>query len=203
MTQHMIENKYDADESDDDHQEVVVNGSDYREQIYEFESHRDLSIIKCIGQIKSEYSYQIEHEYKTNGVGTGTVYTVTGNGAHATAFVLTCAHNLRHKIYKCNSCKTYNRKNNCSKCGKTLTPKDKKLLQPTVIEFKRRTTTKHNFGRTEKSYKCYEVYVPDAYEQNIILAKGFDFAILMFVDDDKYYSKHCGNMQLGLGAKIL
>eukprot|EP01084_Bolivina_argentea_P142728 250710_1 len=25
----------------------------------------------------------------------------------------------------------------------------------------------------------------------------------MFVDDDKYYSKHCGNMQLGLGTKIL
>eukprot|EP01084_Bolivina_argentea_P177052 306249_1 len=93
----MSDNKYDDSDSDEYYQEVVVNGSDYRKEIFEFDAHRDLSVIKCIGQIETEFNYQIEHEYKTCAVGTGTVYKEV-NGA---VFVVSCAHNIRHKIYYC------------------------------------------------------------------------------------------------------
>eukprot|EP01084_Bolivina_argentea_P195124 334817_1 len=135
----MDDNKYDNNESDDEYQEVVVNGSDFREPIYEFVSARDLPIIKCIGQLQSEYNYEIEHEYKVNIVGTGTVYKVANN----VAFVLSCAHNLRHKIYECSKCHTYNKIKSCSKCSKSLDLSHTKLLTATHVEFKRRNTTEN------------------------------------------------------------
>eukprot|EP01084_Bolivina_argentea_P012979 24325_1 len=94
----MEDNKYDNDsESDNDYTEVVVNSSDFRKEIYEFVKVRDLPIIKCIGQIESEYDYQIENEYKRSAVGTGTVYKVSND----VAFIISCAHNIRLKIYEC------------------------------------------------------------------------------------------------------
>eukprot|EP01084_Bolivina_argentea_P043709 80509_1 len=95
-TTSMTDSKYDYEsDSDDDYKEVIVNSGDFREEIYEFPDHRDLSLIKCIGQIKSEFDYQAEHEYKVSAVGTGTVYKV----ADGVAFILSCAHNIRHNIY--------------------------------------------------------------------------------------------------------
>eukprot|EP01084_Bolivina_argentea_P199341 341109_1 len=200
----MNENKYDnSEDSDDDYQEVVVNGSDYREPIYEFESVRDVPIIKCIGQIRSEYNYQIENDFKQSAVGTGTVYKTRYNEAESAVFVLTCAHNIRLKVYSCNKCNTYNKSKECSKCNQSLNNNDKKLLKPTFMEFKRRTITETNFGRTEISYTCIEVYIPKAYQKNTILAKGFDFAILMFRDKDCYYTEHCHNIKLEIGTTTL
>eukprot|EP01084_Bolivina_argentea_P081244 147136_1 len=72
----MNDSKYDDSDSDDDYKEVVVNSSDFRKEVYEFSSHRDLKVIKCIGQIESEFNYQVENEYKVSAVGTGTVYQV-------------------------------------------------------------------------------------------------------------------------------
>eukprot|EP01084_Bolivina_argentea_P267355 453807_1 len=134
----MADRKYDIDsESDNDYKEVIVNNGDFREEIYEFPDHRNLAVIKCIGQIKSEFNYQIEHEYKVNAVGTATVYKVVDN----VAFVLSCAHNIRIKIYECDKCNKYYKKKWCSKCNQILTSNHKKLLKPTCIEFKRRKTT--------------------------------------------------------------
>eukprot|EP01084_Bolivina_argentea_P286070 490678_1 len=114
----MADSKCDDDtESDDDYKEVIVNNGDFREEIYEFPIHRELSIISCIGQIKSEFDYQAEHEYKVSTVGTGTVYKVSDD----VAFVLSCAHNIRHNIYECGKCNKYYRKKWCPKCNQTLT----------------------------------------------------------------------------------
>eukprot|EP01084_Bolivina_argentea_P030556 56596_1 len=195
----MDDNKYDNNDSDDEYQEVVVNGSDFREEVYEFVSTRDLPIINCIGQIQSEFNYQIEHEYKVTAVGTGTVYKV----ANTIAFVLSCAHNLRQKIYECPQCHTYNRKKSCSKCNKTLDLGHKKLVTATHVEFKRRNITENNFGHLEQEYECEEIFVPAAYEQNTILKRGFDFAVLMFRDNDQYYSQNCHNIKLDIGINVL
>eukprot|EP01084_Bolivina_argentea_P081245 147137_1 len=194
----MNDSKYDDSDSDDDYKEVVVNSSDFRKEVYEFSSHRDLKVIKCIGQIESEFNYQVENEYKVSAVGTGTVYRVV-NGV---AFTVTCAHNIRLKVYNCSKCNTYNKTKTCSKCTDTLTSNDKKYITPTHIEFTRRDLTPNNFGLSKQSYKCEEVYIPDAYENNTILKRGFDFAVLMFIDDG-YYNQNCKNIILDVGTKIL
>eukprot|EP01084_Bolivina_argentea_P122356 216818_1 len=51
------ENKDDekSDDNDENEQECVVNETDWREPIYNASSVKDLPIIKCIGQIKTEY----------------------------------------------------------------------------------------------------------------------------------------------------
>eukprot|EP01084_Bolivina_argentea_P043710 80511_1 len=127
----MADSKYDDEsESDNDYKEVIVNDGDFRAEIYDFPVHRDLSIIKSIGQMKSEFNYQTEHEYKASVAGTGTVYKVADN----IAFVVSCAHNIRFQIYECAKCNKYYRKKWCSKCKQTLASTDKKLLKPTFIE---------------------------------------------------------------------
>eukprot|EP01084_Bolivina_argentea_P014532 27151_1 len=193
----MTDSKYDDSDSDNDYKEVIVNS--IREEIYEFPVHRGLSLIKCIGQVKSEFDYQAKHEYKVNTVGTGTVYKV----ADGVALVLTCAHNIRHKIYECGKCNKYNRKKWCSQCKEALVSTNKQHLKPTHIDFKRRTTTKSNFGMVEYRYKCEEIYVPPGYEENTILQRGFDFAVLIFRDDDTYYSKYCKNIQYNIGREVI
>eukprot|EP01084_Bolivina_argentea_P110960 198075_1 len=187
------DNKYDDDsDNDHDYQEVVVNGSDYRKQVYKFVSHRNLQIIKCIGQIGMEYNYQTTHEYKESGVGTGTVYRVTNRGA---VFILTCAHNVRHRIKYCSNCDTYNPINKkCSKCYEKCD--QKKIIKPTSIEFHRYTTTDNNFAYLEDTYECHEIYVPEAYDKHTFGEKGFDFAILMINDhNDGYYAQNCHNIK--------
>eukprot|EP01084_Bolivina_argentea_P047079 86729_1 len=186
--QNIADMKYnDACDSEDehDHQEVVVNGSDYRKEIHRFVSHRNLQIIKCIGQIETEYNYKIEHNYKQRGVGTGTVYSVTNNND---VFVLSCAHNIRHLIKYCTVCDTYNEHKTCVKCKKKCD--SKKIIKPTFIEFHRYVATNNQFGDLEDSYECQEIYVPKAYEKHRFGEKGFDFAILMF-NDDGYYAENC------------
>eukprot|EP01084_Bolivina_argentea_P077725 141017_1 len=165
----MEDNKYDTDsDADGDYKEVVVNNEDFRKEIFEFDFHRDLPLIKCIGQIESEFNYKIKNNFKVSAVGTGTVYKVVDGNA----FILSCAHNIRLKIYECAKCNTFNRKRICSKCGNSLQSTDKKLIKPTYTEFKRRTITEQNFGRVERSYKCEEIYVPKAYESNFKLEAG-------------------------------
>eukprot|EP01084_Bolivina_argentea_P110958 198071_1 len=198
------ENKFEADcsDSDDphDYQEVMVNNSDYRKPIHQFVRYRDLSIIKCIGQIETEYNYQTEHEFKERTAGTGTAYQITNNGY---VLVLTCAHNIRYVIRHCTTCDTFNLLNKlCSKCKKKCDKK--KVIMPTAIQFHRYTITYQNFGYLENTYDCDEVYIPEAYEQNRAAQKGFDFAILKFQDEnDGYYTTNCHDIMIQLGEKIL
>eukprot|EP01084_Bolivina_argentea_P259503 437858_1 len=197
------QNKYqDQNDSDSDHdyQEVVVNGSDYRKPVYKFVSHRDLQIIKCIGQIEAEYNYIVEHDYKESSVGTGTVYRVTNDGS---SFILSCAHNVRHQVKHCSKCNTYNPTNKkCSKCNNKCD--QRKVIQPTAIEFHRYTTTDKDFAHLEDSYVCKEIYVPEAYDEHRFGEKGFDFAILMITDhDDGYYAQNCHNIKTAIGSDVL
>eukprot|EP01084_Bolivina_argentea_P031697 58669_1 len=192
------------DNSDDNEQECVVNETDCRKPVHDVASIRDLPIIKCIGQIETEYKYKIKHGYKGTGYGTGTVYRVTNNGY---AFILTCGHNIRNQIKYCSSCDTYN--NLMRKCNKCNNKCDKKkVIMPTAIQFHRRTTKSTNFGQIEKTYECREIYVPKAYiplitkEKKLFGEKGFDFAILIF-HDDGYYTKNCRHIKIDIGFNVL
>eukprot|EP01084_Bolivina_argentea_P105597 189097_1 len=182
-----------------DYQEVVVNGNDFRKEVHRIVSHRDMQIMKCIGQIESGFDYKIEHEYKQMAVGTGTVYQVTNEKI---VFILTCAHNVRHLIKHCTICDTYNEKTECSKCKNNCD--QKKIIKPTSVEFHRYTSTDTNFGHLEDTYECREIYIPDAYEKHTFGEKGFDFAILMFRDHkDKYYATNCLGINVAIGTDIL
>eukprot|EP01084_Bolivina_argentea_P264267 447601_1 len=183
-------------ENDFEYRETVVNENDFRKPIHKFVSQRDLQIIKCIGQIEVEYYY---HPYQSFGYGTGTVYKVSNNGV---VFILTCAHNVRYAIRECASCNTYtNKKKKCSTCKKWG---KKKLIKPTCIKFHRCDVTNKDFGNSVASYECEEVFVPDAYEQHQDMSKGFDFAILTFLDhSDGYYAQHCHNINIGIGVNVL
>eukprot|EP01084_Bolivina_argentea_P038130 70519_1 len=193
------DNKSEAD-NDDTEQEVIVNDGDFRRQIYRFVSHRDLPIIKCIGQIEPSYNYNIKHSYRTRTPGTGTAYRLTADSKKV--FVVTCAHNVRRPINHCTSCNTYNNKNKCSKCGKTCN--SKKVIKPTCVEFHRYTTTNKDFGQLEDSYECQVLYVPDQYDKNRASEKGYDFAILIFDDhNDNYYAKNCHSIKTHNGVGIL
>eukprot|EP01084_Bolivina_argentea_P047078 86728_1 len=184
---------YEFDDDDDDNeQECVVNETDWRKPVYDISSVKDLPIIKCIGQIETEYKYKVKHNYRGTGYGTGTVYRVTNTGL---AFIITCGHNIRNQIKYCSNCKTYNNINKrCSNCNQKCD--QKKIIKPTAIEFHRRKITPTDFGQMESTYKCREIYVPKAYiplitkQKKCFGEKGFDFAILMF-NDDGYYAENC------------
>eukprot|EP01084_Bolivina_argentea_P048250 88919_1 len=195
------EQKYEIDLDDEyDYQEVVVNDSDFRKPIHRCVPHRNLPIVKCIGQIESEFNYKIKHGYKKRAVGTGTVYKVSKNGL---AFVASCAHNTRHQIKYCTACDTYNEKGKlCWKCKQKCDKK--KVIKATSIEFHRYTITNQNFGELEDSYKCYEAYIPPFYDDHTFAEHGFDFSILMFHDHKNgYYGINCCNIKFDIAVNVL
>eukprot|EP01084_Bolivina_argentea_P312285 540647_1 len=187
----------DVNDSDSANQEVVVNDRDFREEVYEFPQYRDLSLMKCIGQIQTEYDYTMDYDYKEQTSGTGTVYKVSSNGI---AFVLTCAHNLRFKAYRCLFCDKYDQYKICPTCSSICF---RKIFTATHIEFNRRSIIPITYGYKEASYECTEIFVPTAYEKNIAVKKGFDFAILMFEDDGYYMQQNYELIQLDIGTNVL
>eukprot|EP01084_Bolivina_argentea_P202678 346254_1 len=88
--------KYDSEEEDSDEedlQEVCVTGGDKRIEIYET-NHKNDAVVQCIGHLRITYHHSIGGGL---AIGTGTIFHVEGNKC----FILTCAHNIRTKIYHC------------------------------------------------------------------------------------------------------
>ena len=65
-----------------------------------------LPIIECIGQLNIVYKDN-NGPWKLKTQGTGTVFYVDNKKQ---AFVLTCAHNVYHKVNQCKKCKKYVRR---------------------------------------------------------------------------------------------
>eukprot|EP01084_Bolivina_argentea_P062032 113430_1 len=91
------------DESNCGEESIVHNDGDHRDPITE-SPHNNEHIIKCIGQLESQYKY-IEHSYEQKGSqwGTATVFNVSNNKC----FLLSVAHNIRKKVKKCKECMKY------------------------------------------------------------------------------------------------
>eukprot|EP01084_Bolivina_argentea_P202677 346253_1 len=103
---------------DDDLQEVCVTGGDKRIEIYET-NHKNDAVVQCIGHLRITYHHSIGGGY---AIGTGTIFHVEGNKC----FILTCAHNIRTKIYHCIKDKCKGKmlsNNNCNRCGSKVMKK--------------------------------------------------------------------------------
>eukprot|EP01084_Bolivina_argentea_P103638 185609_1 len=81
-------------------QEVIVNDNDLRIKVLESDD-RDESIMQCIGYLKSDYIYDSNGGYRKSTAGTATAFYVGSNGK---TFIVSCAHNVRTLVRRCNQC---------------------------------------------------------------------------------------------------
>eukprot|EP01084_Bolivina_argentea_P108393 193720_1 len=99
------EKKSDVD-SDDElncfQESIVHSDGDKRKAIIE-SPHKTEPIIKCIGQLESEYKYVNKGYDPANSWGTGTVFSVKGD----VCSVLSAAHTARKKVKECSKCMKY------------------------------------------------------------------------------------------------
>eukprot|EP01084_Bolivina_argentea_P001261 2327_1 len=172
--------KYDNDEEDmdseEDLQEVCVTGGDKRREIYKTKHKSDI-IVDCIGHLRVTYHHTIGGGC---AIGTGTIFHVDGTKC----FILTCAHNIRTRVYHCtkDQCvgKMLQRKN-CSRCGSNVVKK-KELYKAVKVEFIRWGTTKATFGNHEDAYDCDMngfLVDDDEYAKYPHIKSGYDIAILV------------------------
>eukprot|EP01084_Bolivina_argentea_P039998 73902_1 len=198
-------------EENDDIQEAIVNSTDLRTAVYN-SNQKDEQILKCIGYLRTTFKYA-QHSYKLQKRGTGTVISVSNDKI---CYVLTCAHNIRTKVYHCPNCNKYlnlkhDDKNrayyeNHSNCTTTPNPK---FIKANKIEFIRCSIHKQyqkkmqnksdelviKYGDEEKIYLCNmntnTSWIDDQkYELYSSTSAGYDIAIISFEDIDGYYKKN-------------
>eukprot|EP01084_Bolivina_argentea_P178194 308034_1 len=193
-------------DSDDDYydEEVIVNtNGDCRKLVYESIIANE-SIIKCIGQLVMIYKYDDKkRDYKVTIKGTGTVYHVD---KHKNAYIITCAHNIRHKIKECGGCGKWMemKSNQCIRSTCYSNNFNEIIIKANGIQFNRRNVEndhwikqdgkekKIEYGFMEKGYKAKCFYInDDKYNQYTSTKDGFDIALLSFIDSDNYYAKYC------------
>eukprot|EP01084_Bolivina_argentea_P137531 242225_1 len=201
--------EYYNDLSDDSDcvQEFIVNKTDGREIVYEFApEYKEYDIYQCIGQIVVTFDYFKEYKYRLNAKGTGTVIFVKKdvNGEHI-AYVITCAHNVRHGVWECTQCKQLRETKHkyCFSCnqGKHEKSQRKKMLKANKISFKRRSIMPANCGQTLYRYDhCKVEYIDDLnYEMFTSVKDGYDWAMISFIDKDKFYADKYQNILLEHG----
>eukprot|EP01084_Bolivina_argentea_P274031 466936_1 len=200
---------YDFKHEDEDcNQESIVHGDgDHRTGIIESD-HKEEYIIKCIGQLESNFKYT-NHGYESKSSwGTGTVF-YSNNQQTQKCYVITVAHVVQKKVFECNNCSKYtdNNRYTCDQCNVQLT---KKIIKATNIRFRRREierntshtnedgdTVHYSFGDNRKCYQCEYEYVHYLYDTNVFTKSGYDWCILSFINTDGYnYSKYCRNIQI-------
>eukprot|EP01084_Bolivina_argentea_P274030 466933_1 len=125
------------DEDEDCNQESIVHGDgDHRTAIVESD-HKEEYIIKCVGQLESNFRY-IDHGYESKSSwGTGTVF-YTNTKQPQNCYLISAAHVVRKQVFECSNCNKYtdNNSNTCHQCNDgTLR---KKMIKATRIRFRRR-----------------------------------------------------------------
>eukprot|EP01084_Bolivina_argentea_P032571 60272_1 len=185
-----VDNEEVKDEDDDDIQEVCVSGGDKRLVIYKTKHKNDV-IVQCIGQLRINYGADVGGGY---AIGTGTIFHVDGSKC----FVLTCAHNIRMKMYHCINNKCQGKmlyKKACHKCGSNVIKKQD-LYKAVGATFVRWGIAKATFGDHEDEYDCDmdECFINDKeYYKYPHPKSGHDIAIL-FINDKTaadYYRDRC------------
>eukprot|EP01084_Bolivina_argentea_P174147 301647_1 len=178
---------YDAE---DEYQESIVTEGDGRRRIDVFQPQAN-DIYPCIGQLDIEYDYDDVNQYRAYGKGTATVIFVNKK----TAYVLTCAHNIRLVVIHCikPECNTFRRLRRgqntvCKSCNENDEKSQRiEMIKPTKITFRNRSINFNNYGETLNNYECKEVCVPDEkFKKNGKPTEGFDWAYLQFADNGVY-----------------
>eukprot|EP01084_Bolivina_argentea_P162895 283437_1 len=206
---------------DDCEQEAVVHADgDHRQAIYE-SNHKQESIIQCIGQLRCEFYYE-NHNYKKHKPGTGTAFDI--DPVTKTVFVITCAHNVRHRVAECSLCHNWMELDaiNCSNPNCIGGSLRGVMIQANKIQFKRRSIKKYEyeeeingqrekfkFGDTIMTYNSdCEVVYDELYAIYFKPQEGYDFAIISFVIDDydmysyNHYLQHTKNVKIQNGESL-
>eukprot|EP01084_Bolivina_argentea_P180601 312030_1 len=199
-------------EADDQYQEAIVTGSDGRRRVDVFKPTSD-DIFSCIGQLDVEYDFMKLHKYRGFVKGTGTVIYVGNQNRYKnkSAYILTCAHNVRLSVIHCvkKTCDTYRRKRDskgnktkCIVCNQIYGYQ--KFVKPTKIIFRDRSIEYNNYGKTLENYECKELEIPDKKFASYGKPKdGFDWCYLCFYDDGNYEKRlNQINIQLLNGLNI-
>eukprot|EP01084_Bolivina_argentea_P249432 417548_1 len=203
------------DETDDDYdEEVIVSAQgDCRIPVYESIISKE-PIINCIGQLIMVYKYDdITRGYSIKTSGTGTVYHID---KHNKAYIITCAHNIRHRIKECVKCGKWMEKANtiCIRCN--CVQLKMSIIKANSIQFNRRNIendywTEENgkkikveYGKMEKAYKVQCFYInDDKYNEYPFTNQGYDIAILSFIDSDDYYTQYCKHICIENGKQVM
>ncbi len=193
--------KYESESSDDDQftEAIVTGGDGGRRRVCDFYP-KATDIYHFIGQIYSTFDYWDEYKYKETKKGTGTVVYI-GNADQSNidrAYVLTCAHNIRHCVMFCVKCHKYreikrkNIKTVCAVCGqRNGANQQKTIIKATKTIFVPRSIKSEDFGKAlnKRDYVCKEIYVCDEkYTKYWKPKDGFDWAFIAFKDYDCVYA---------------
>eukprot|EP01084_Bolivina_argentea_P114458 203758_1 len=199
-------------------QESIVHGDgDHRQSITESDRKEEY-IIKCIGQLETNYKY-IERGYDQKpSWGTATVF-YTNNQKPQKCYVITAAHNAAKQIFECKECNKFTDIKTITKYGSFINKNCKhcssvklrtKTIHATKIQFRRReieinTSNKnedgdivrYSFGDNRKCYQCKCEYIHYLYDIHPFPKSGYDWSVLSFVNSDEYnYPKYCKNIRM-------
>ncbi len=162
----------------EDHQEIIVTGSDMRKALYEFPQLQKENIVKCIGKLLVSYrnstktmlvpsnndesKFDVKNVFSAERIGTGTIFNVSNKQA----FILTAANNIRLKIRECNHCNVYYFKAKQCKIDNCQNPTLSKILKPSKIEFvTTKTANQNGYGQIIDTKQCHETFIDDAYSK--------------------------------------
>eukprot|EP01084_Bolivina_argentea_P254410 427675_1 len=227
---HDIDDESSDDEYDN--QEVMVTGTNQMKPVYEAKC-KDDTIISCIGQLEVCYREGKHGPYQITSVGTGTVISVSSshrafiitaahNVRHLVRHCLSCDKYMdRYKM----ATALINNKNVllCRYCNNPVSTT--KYIQAKSIAFKRLSIQKrpyqdgntvYEFGDTVYNYDevrcefigCGDLTEPDrsvinCYQHCVRCDGGYDWAILSFHDDQKYYHDKSKNIAITNGIETL
>eukprot|EP01084_Bolivina_argentea_P271125 461204_1 len=187
------EEKYNIEQLDDEdvlcdtEQESILNDTDLRRKAHELKyKFNNSAIMDCIGKISSNYVDKYKKRWNT--VGTGTVYRTNGK----TAYILTCAHNLRLNLYDCSNCHTMSKKEVCWKCGSNNV--QLVIVKAGTISFEIRDI---ETGKHVRQYDCdmdHNILDEIMYLKYPKPAGGFDVAVLQFKDATGYFKHKSKNI---------
>eukprot|EP01084_Bolivina_argentea_P287302 492978_1 len=186
------------------YEESIVSGDDGRRKIDVFKPQSN-DIYQCIGQLDVIFDYKSSHGFRGHLIGTATTIFVSDT----TAYILTCAHNIRCTVIHCTkqNCNTYRlkkkngKKTKCSVCNQIYGRNQKQItLKATTIIFRDRSIEYgNNYGKTLENYECEELFVPDTkYELFSHPKDGFDWAFLTFSDSNHIYQKRLQDININL-----
>eukprot|EP01084_Bolivina_argentea_P272915 464795_1 len=147
------------EESDEEHNECIINPGDDRRIIICDSQNKHDGIIQCMGTIDSQYIPDSVKKQKEFCHGTGTVIHIDENN---NIYVLSAAHNIRGNERECNNCTTKTLKRKCPSCGYN-TNITGKLIKPKDVYFARRGITKQNLGETIARYQVDDYDLPKKY----------------------------------------
>eukprot|EP01084_Bolivina_argentea_P054534 99993_1 len=218
MAQELKDNevdKYEYDSEEYANQEVIVNEHDLRIKATKSDDKNE-SIMQCIGHLESHYIYDAHGGYRKSTAGTATVFYVGSNGK---TFIVSCAHNVRTLVWRCNQCQKYmDKKKKHGKCG--MNDFSEILIKANRINFVKRCIYKKyekvmdddskkqiiEYGDIEKVYECDpdNIFIDEhAYGAFPTGSSGYDLSVICFKKKTNDYKNLVKNIRIKNGEHTI